>query len=255
MTRGRVGGRGLGGFCRVRASWGCGGGREAESPRCGGQCNTWGGDGQGVPTPWWQMVSPSGFGVESTPRSWGRKNPQTPGRACWGGGAWNQDGKDICQVVLCVQVQVCCLSARSGRRVGYGVREKGLWTGGRPVNSTRAFPGAPHPPDGSVSKEVCRGHSSAGALLAAGFRTAGSGRTEPVARGNWKGQDAVFLELGAFSRRYRVCASLGCTLVGSQRTTLHWALAMASSSNSVVKCGARVPTCRLSRNLPLSWPR
>ena len=40
----------------------------------------------------------------------------------------------------------------------------------------------PHPPDVSVSREVCRGHSSTGAVLAAPFRTAGLGWTDPVAR-------------------------------------------------------------------------
>ena len=121
--------------------------------------------------------------------------------------------------------------------MGYGVRESGLWMGCRPVNSPCAFPGSPAPwtfAEGTAARAQREQLSLQ--QLVQGALTQGPG--------NWKGLDVVFLELGAFSRQFGVCAFLGCTLIGFQRRTLQWALAVASSSDSVVKCRARVPTCR-----------
>lgn len=173
-----------------------GNGKAGQEPTVSGAVRyLWGGVGQGVPAPRWLTVSPGGLGMEPVPPPPPPPRPaSTPGRACWGGVRGTGMGKTFAKL-RCVLDFKFAVPLLLGWQLGaaWGPRRKG---------SACAFPGPPPPQAQEAGGASQRGqhypHSVTGCLEQL---VQGGLHQRP---GSWKGQDAVFLELGA-----------SCPLVGS----------------------------------------
>lgn len=201
-----------------------------------------GGAGQGVPTPRWLMVSPSGFGMEAVLQIGGGGEAPDSWKGMLGRGCLGPGSKDLCQVVLCVGFEVRCLSAPGvAAPGGVRTREKGL-----------CLPRAPPPHDQEAKRSFAEG-TAVGTQCQRPFRTAGSGWPGPASR-VLESTGCGLPGASAVSSRWGVCASLGCMLTGfgRRRKTRPWA---QPAPLSLIEREAEVPASRLSRNSPVSWHR
>lgn len=176
--RGAVGWRGRGsgprGLLRGRRELGSEGDGGREPAECG-PCGTCWGWARGPPPPC-SWCRPVALGWSRLLNLGGRRTPRFLQGHAGEGAAAARMGKTSANSCWVFSPKFAASLLPGGRRVGYGVRESGLWMGCRPVNSPCAFPGLPGPVD------VCGGRSSAGAAGAAQRTTAGSGGSDPAAR-------------------------------------------------------------------------
>lgn len=177
MTRGRARGSGPRGLLQGRRELGVRRRKGNREPAVRGAVQYLGmlrGGWTGGPHPRWQVVSSSGFGVESAPQCRGARTPRLRGaRAGEGvpGARMGRTSAKSCGVFGRKFAASLLLGGGRGAGCGRGGSGPGAAAPALPVPAR----GSPALRRGRQADEVCRGHGSAGAGLAAAEQLARGG--------------------------------------------------------------------------------